>query len=173
MGSGQLSAWAMAGLLILFILYFPYFQFSPGRFFFLVFLGEVKLSSLCTLTINWPIVLPLDDRWWVWSNWWSENRNGKPNYSEKTCPSATLSTKCPTWLGLGSNPGRSGGKPASNRLNCGTTSLQVTLILLLFVLMKFPTGVKQPISPLLTPFYFCLIAREKFQCSKVGRAVSS
>jgi hypothetical protein len=27
-----------------------------------------------------------------WSNWWNEDWQGKPKYSEKTCPSATLST---------------------------------------------------------------------------------
>jgi hypothetical protein len=27
-----------------------------------------------------------------WSNWWNEFWQGKPKYSEKTCPSATLST---------------------------------------------------------------------------------
>jgi hypothetical protein len=27
-----------------------------------------------------------------WSNWWNKNWQGKPKYSEKTCPSATLST---------------------------------------------------------------------------------
>jgi hypothetical protein len=45
---------------------------------------------------------------------------GKNNYSEKTCPSATLSTTNPTWPDLGSNPGRRGWKPATNRLNYGT-----------------------------------------------------
>jgi hypothetical protein len=34
-----------------------------------------------------------NDRWgWLWSNWWNEDWQGKPKYSEKTCPSATLST---------------------------------------------------------------------------------
>jgi hypothetical protein len=41
----------------------------------------------------------------------------KPKYSEKTCPSATLSTTNPTWLNPGSNPGRRSGKPATNRLS--------------------------------------------------------
>jgi hypothetical protein len=40
---------------------------------------------------------------------------GKPKYSEKTCPSATLSTPNPTWP----DPGRRGGKPATNRLSYG------------------------------------------------------
>jgi hypothetical protein len=34
--------------------------------------------------------------WW-WRNWWNERfLQGKPKYSEKTCPDATFSTKNPT-----------------------------------------------------------------------------
>jgi hypothetical protein len=40
---------------------------------------------------------------------------------KKTCPSATLSTTNPTWLDPGSNPGRRGGKPTTNRLSYGAT----------------------------------------------------
>jgi hypothetical protein len=47
---------------------------------------------------SWPIVPAPDDRWgWLWINWWNEDWQGKPKYSEKTCPSATLSTTNPTW----------------------------------------------------------------------------
>jgi hypothetical protein len=68
----------------------------------------------------WPIVPAPDDRWgWLWSNWWNEDWQGKPKYSEKTGPSATLSTTNPTWPDPGSNPGRRGGKPATNRLSYG------------------------------------------------------
>jgi hypothetical protein len=52
--------------------------------------------------------------------WWNENLQGKPKYSEETCPGATLSTTNPTRLYLLSNPGRHGGKPATNRLSYGT-----------------------------------------------------
>jgi hypothetical protein len=45
---------------------------------------------------------------------------GKPKYSEKTRPSVTLSTTDPTWPDPGSNPGRRGGKPATNCLSYGT-----------------------------------------------------
>jgi hypothetical protein len=45
---------------------------------------------------------------------------GKPKYSEKTCSSANLYSINPTWLDVGSNPGRAGGKPATNRLSYGT-----------------------------------------------------
>jgi hypothetical protein len=44
---------------------------------------------------------------------------GEPKYSEKTCPSATLSTTNPTWPDPGSKSGRRGGKPATNRLSYG------------------------------------------------------
>jgi hypothetical protein len=44
---------------------------------------------------------------------------GKPKYSEKTCPSATLSTTNPAWPDPGCNPGRRGVKPATNRLSYG------------------------------------------------------
>jgi hypothetical protein len=55
-----------------------------------------------------------------WSISWNENWQGKPKYSEKTCPNATLSTTYPTWHDLGSNPGRCSGKLATNRLSYGT-----------------------------------------------------
>jgi hypothetical protein len=44
---------------------------------------------------------------------------GKPKYSEKTCPSAALSTTNPTCC-PDANLGRRGGKPATNRLSYGT-----------------------------------------------------
>jgi hypothetical protein len=40
-------------------------------------------------------------------------------YSEKTCPSAALSTTNPTCC-PDANPSRRGGKPATNRLSYGT-----------------------------------------------------
>jgi hypothetical protein len=81
------------------------------------------------LATNWPIVSAPDDRWWVWSSRWYENWHGKPNYSEKTCPSATLFTTNPTWPDLGSNPGRRGENPATNRMSYGTAvSLAVNVV---------------------------------------------
>jgi hypothetical protein len=54
--------------------------------------------------------------WWWWWWWlvWSSRRNewqGKPKYSDKTCPIAALSTTDPTWLNPVSNLGRCGGNP--------------------------------------------------------------
>jgi hypothetical protein len=55
-----------------------------------------------------------DDRWWwVWSSRWNENWQGKPEYSAKTWPNATLCTTNPTCPDLGSNLDRRSGKPAT------------------------------------------------------------
>jgi hypothetical protein len=56
---------------------------------------------------------------WGWRRWWQ----GKPKYSEKTFASATLSTTNPTWPETGANPGRRGGKSATNRLSYGAAYL--------------------------------------------------
>jgi hypothetical protein len=53
----------------------------------------------------------------LWRNWWNEDWQVKPKYSEKTCPSTTLSTTNPTSLDPVLNPGHLGGKPATNRCN--------------------------------------------------------
>jgi hypothetical protein len=66
------------------------------------------------------------ERWWLWSNWWNKDWQGKPKSSEKTCSSATFSTTNPTWPDPGSNPGRRVGKPATNRLSYGTANYEVT-----------------------------------------------
>jgi hypothetical protein len=62
--------------------------------------GGVRLSPLGTSATNWLIVPAPDDRWWVWSSHWNENWQGRPKFSEKTCPSAILSIPSPidlTW----------------------------------------------------------------------------
>jgi hypothetical protein len=65
---------------------------------------------------------------WGWRICWNEWQ-GKPKYSEKTCPCATLSTTNPTWPDTGLNPGRRGGKPATNRFSYGAANhLQLTAI---------------------------------------------
>jgi hypothetical protein len=51
---------------------------------------------------------------------WKEIDRGKPKYSEKNCPSATLFTTNPTWTDPGLNPGFRGERPATNRLSHGT-----------------------------------------------------
>jgi hypothetical protein len=94
---------------------------QPVVFFFFSFSGWDKTESTWYVGHCWPIVPAPDDRWWwLWSSWWNEDWQGKPKYSEKTCPSISFSTTNPTWPDLGSNPGRRDGKPATNRLSYGT-----------------------------------------------------
>jgi hypothetical protein len=75
--------------------------------------GETESTWYCGH--YWPVVAAPDDRL-LWSNLWNEDGQAKPKYSEKTCPSATLSTANTTRP----DPGRHGGKPAANRLSYGT-----------------------------------------------------
>jgi hypothetical protein len=87
--------------------------------------GGVRLSLHVTLATIWLVVLPPEGRWWwEWINWWNENWQGKLKHSEKTCRSATLSTTNPTLSDLELNPGRHGGKLATNRLSYGTSFLE-------------------------------------------------
>jgi hypothetical protein len=82
----------------------------------LVFFSHgVRLSPLATAATVWPTVPAPDDIWWwLWSNRWNANWQGKLKYSDKTCPTVTLSTTNPTWSDPGSNPSRHDGKSASN-----------------------------------------------------------
>jgi hypothetical protein len=96
--------------------------------FFVSFFGWGETESTWYVGHCWPIVPAPDDRWWLWSSRWNENWQGKPKYSEETCPSATLSTTNPTSPDLLSNPGHRGGKPTTNRLSYGTApGIQVIL----------------------------------------------
>jgi hypothetical protein len=76
-----------------------------------------SLTDNSTCTRAWSLFKLL--LLFTWSSRWNENWQGKPKYSEKGYPSATLSITNPTWLDLGSNPGCRGGKPATNRLSYG------------------------------------------------------
>jgi hypothetical protein len=49
-------------------------------------------------------------------HWWNDTDGGKPMYSEKTCPTATLSTTNFTWTNLKSNLGLRGEKSVTNPL---------------------------------------------------------
>jgi hypothetical protein len=90
------------------------------RLFFFSFSGWGETESTWYVGHFWSIVPAPDDRWWLWSSWRNEDWQGKPKYSEKTCPSATLPATNFTWPDLGSNAGRRGEKPATNRLSYGT-----------------------------------------------------
>jgi hypothetical protein len=99
---------------------------SPLKLIIIIISG-VRLSPLSYCGYHWPIIPSPDDRWWwLWSNWWNEDWQGKPKYSEKTCLIATLSTTNLTWPDLGSKPDRRSGKPVTNRLSCSTDFVSVT-----------------------------------------------
>jgi hypothetical protein len=83
---------------------------------------------------DWSIVACPGWLWW-WRIWWNEDWQGKPKYSEKTCPSATLSTTNPTWRDPGSNTGHRGGKPATNRLSYGP-AVKLNINSALLILME-------------------------------------
>jgi hypothetical protein len=88
----------------------------------------MRLYPFGTSATIWPIVpAPDDGWWWVWSNRWNDWQ-GKLKYSEKTCPSAALSTTNPTCLDLSSNQGRRGGKPTTNRLSYSTANCHVPFV---------------------------------------------
>jgi hypothetical protein len=57
---------------------------------------------------------------------------GKPVYSEETCPNAALSTTDPTWLDLGSNSDCHSRKCTTNHQNYDTTSVTYLLHLSLY-----------------------------------------
>jgi hypothetical protein len=59
---------------------------------------------------------------------WNEIDRGKLKYSEKKCPSATLSTTNPTWTDPGSNPGLRGERPETSRLSHGTAAIRLVSI---------------------------------------------
>jgi hypothetical protein len=88
----------------------------PGIFLIGIVGGGVQLGPFGTVATNRPIV-PASPGWlWGWRNWWNDDWQGEPKYSEETCPRAALSTTnrtcCPD-----EKPGRHGGKPAINRLS--------------------------------------------------------
>jgi hypothetical protein len=56
---------------------------------------------------------------WIWSSREIILTGRNRRTRRKSCPSVTLSTN-PTWIVLDANPGLRGGKPATNRLSCGT-----------------------------------------------------
>jgi hypothetical protein len=76
---------------------------SSGFFIsFFITLSGVRLSLLVLRPLLAYCISP-GWLWWWWT-WWNDWQ-GRPKYSDKTCPSATLSTTNPTWLDPGSRSG--------------------------------------------------------------------
>jgi hypothetical protein len=99
---------------------------SRSKFIFNFFLIRIVGGGVQTRSTrhvgHWMAYCTCPGWLWWWRIWWNEDWKKKPKYSEKTCSSATLSTTNPTWPGPGLNPGRRGGKPATNRLSYGAAS---------------------------------------------------
>jgi hypothetical protein len=52
------------------------------------------------------------------NSWWNEDWQGKPKFRRKPAPAPLSPPQIPLQT-MGSNPGRRGGKPATNRLSYG------------------------------------------------------
>jgi hypothetical protein len=89
-------------------------SWPPGLHFFLICMVGRGVESRSTRHCGHLMAYCASPGWlWWWRNRWNDWQ-GKPKYSEKTCPSAALSTTNPACRPY-ANPGRRGGKPASNR----------------------------------------------------------
>jgi hypothetical protein len=78
---------------------------SPTFSFLFYFIFIVRVGE--TWAVNGSLY---QNRMKKWSISWNQNWQDSPKYLEKTCPSATLSTKNPTLTKLGLNPYRRSGK---------------------------------------------------------------
>jgi hypothetical protein len=99
-----------------YFLIFYYFLLLVGRYWVPRYLSKVPGTAATSGLLYKPQMTDEDD---FWSNWWNENWQGKPKYSEETYPSATLSTTKSHMTARSRTPDRSGGKPATNRLSYG------------------------------------------------------
>jgi hypothetical protein len=68
-------------------------DFNGGQYyyFFLLLVGWDWVPRYCG-RFGLLYKLQMIDEDDFWSNWWNEDWQGKPKYSDKSCPSATLST---------------------------------------------------------------------------------
>jgi hypothetical protein len=87
---------------------------------------ESKLGPLGTSATKWPI-LPVP------GDYDDGEFGGMKICREKTCPRGTSSTTNPTWPDPGLNPGRRGGKPATNRLSYGAAQAGTLICINIFV----------------------------------------
>jgi hypothetical protein len=97
---------------------------------------ESKPGPLGTSPSNWPIVPASGDCEDGEFGGMNENWQGKPKYSENTCPSATLSTTNPTWPDSGSNP------EPTNRLSYGVSYDGITTVSVPKAGMQFLLNIK-------------------------------
>jgi hypothetical protein len=86
--------------------------------------------------------------WWLWSNWCNKIGRGNRSTRRNSTPVATMSATNPTWPDPGSNAVRRGGKPATNRLSCGTAYVTHTLdkMWVFIFLLKLKLGWYTPLK---------------------------
>jgi hypothetical protein len=122
----QSIGWKVSGLTVWLRKSLKWFAF---RLFFLIRIVGGGVQAGSTRHVGHWMAYCTSPGWlWWWRKWWNEVWQDKPKYLEKTCLSATLFTTNPTWPNPGSNSGRRGGKPATNRLSYGAALLGYLLI---------------------------------------------
>jgi hypothetical protein len=97
---------------------------SVSNYYFLIrIVGEVQIGSIGTSVTSGLLYLPRVivrmDNLVEW------RLVGESEVLGENLPQATLSTTNPTWPDPGANPGRSGGKPATNCLGYGAVFLSL------------------------------------------------
>jgi hypothetical protein len=98
----------------------------------------VQLGPLGTAATDWPIVPAPGD--------YDDGEFGGIKIGRGNRPSATLSTTNPTWQDPGSDPGRRGEKPATNRLSYGAALFCLLLfIIILFIFILMDPTVRRPL----------------------------
>jgi hypothetical protein len=104
----------------------------------------------------------------MYSNWWNEDWQGKPKYSEKTRPAPL----CPPQIPLDQSPGRRGGRPSTNRLSYSATLYPVSLNLTeMFILAnkKFGEEATCSYNPYIFFFKIKQVGLKAKQAIKEGR----
>jgi hypothetical protein len=92
-------------------------QIHRGIIFFLICIVGGGVQTGSTRHVGHLLAYCNCPGWlWGWRIWWNEWQ-GKPKY---------LSTTNPTWPDPGLNPGRRGGKPATNRFSYGAAHIGIS-----------------------------------------------
>jgi hypothetical protein len=99
---------------------------------------ESKLGPLGTSATHWPIVLP---RVIVRMETLVEWLAGETEVLGENLPDATLSTTNPTWPDPGWNPGRRGGKPATNRFSYGAAYVHLYTVMCVYESQDIAIGI--------------------------------
>jgi hypothetical protein len=90
--------------------------FTSSNFILVLFMGRDYVSELLPRT-----EILFNTRWYGLESDGGMIFSGENQTTRRrACPSATLSTTNPTWIGTGANTGLRGKRPRTNRLSHGT-----------------------------------------------------